>query len=341
MTEQSQQKEDMSVKVRQGRSPAYPYISLDKAIERAEQISAAGASKSAMPPETFYKIWKLGAKSSGARAVMAALNQFGLVDYVGRGKDRKVIMSDLARKIVLDKVPGSENKKKAIKQAALTPDIHADLWEKYGAFLPDTVVLESFLVLEKEYNEDAAKNLAKEYLDTFDFAGLNNPDNITNDNSGDAPDESDDFGDNPPEFAVGDYIQWESNGTLQFDKPRQIRAIQEHDGVEWVFVKGSETGIPMNEAIFESKGQLPANMGIKPPILKEEKEEEDNGPPVESVKAICPLDEGNAVLILPKNLSKESYEDLEYWFKGELRKAARKAKVSQQEEVDEEDDPLA
>lgn len=71
---------------------------------------------------------------------------------------------------------------------------------------------------------------------------------------------------------------------------------------------------------------------MKPPTLAEQ--DIDEAAKEGTVKAICPLDEGSAILILPKNLSKASYEDLEYWFKGELRKAARKAKV-EGEETDE------
>lgn len=332
MTQEAKKMDDKpDIKIKQGRSPAYPYIKLEKAIERIEQVNAAGASRTAMVPETFYSIWKLGASSSGARQVMAALNQYGLVEYVGRGSDRKVILSDLARKIVLDKIPNSPDRAKAIRDAALQPGIYASLWEKYGQFLPDNVVLESFLARDMGYNQQAAKNIAEDYRDTFNYAGLTKPDNITNDNTGGAPGESDDSGDIPPEITVGDYIQWESDGALQFDKPRQVRAIQEHDGVEWVFVKGSKTGIPMNEAIFESKGVAPAKPGMTPPTLAEEQDEE--APASGSVKAVCPLEEGNAILILPKNLSKASYEDLEYWFKGELRKAARKAKASSSDDT--------
>lgn len=48
---------------------------------------------------------------------------------------------------------------------------------------------------------------------------------------------------------VGDTIQWESNGVLRLEKPGKVRAKQEHEGMWWVFVEGSETGIPMNETL--------------------------------------------------------------------------------------------
>lgn len=214
-------------------------------------------------------------------------------------------------------------KKELLKRLALNPKEIEKFWKLWGEDRPHEAVCLDDLVLKYNYNEKAAPLFLKVYDQTIGYAGLKSSDKMANDNEDDLPGEQDGSGDNPPDISVGDYIQWESDGALQFDKPRQVRAIQKHDDVEWVFVKGSETGIPMNEAIFESKGS-PAKPGMVPPTLAEE---QDEAPVAGSVKAICPLEEGNAALILPKNLSKASYEDLEYWFKGELRKAARKAGI--------------
>jgi hypothetical protein len=46
---------------------------------------------------------------------------------------------------------------------------------------------------------------------------------------------------------VGDLIQAEIDGALVFEKPKRVRAIQDYDGKPWVFVDGSETGIPMDQ----------------------------------------------------------------------------------------------
>jgi hypothetical protein len=64
---------------------------------------------------------------------------------------------------------------------------------------------------------------------------------------------------------VGDLIQWESQGSLQFPTPRRVRFVTE-DGL-WVAVEGSETGIPMNEVMVENRaGAIAPNM---PHIPKE------------------------------------------------------------------------
>lgn len=52
---------------------------------------------------------------------------------------------------------------------------------------------------------------------------------------------------------VGDLVQWESQGALQFPKPLRVRMVSD-DG-QWIAVEGSKTGIPMNEVIVDT----PAN----------------------------------------------------------------------------------
>lgn len=317
--------EKPDIKIKQGRSPAYPFITLEKAIERIEQISSAGAHRTAMVPETFYSIWKLGASSSTSRQIMAALNQYGLVEYAGRGNERKVILTELARKITLDKIPDSPDKAKAIREAALMPAIYSVLWEKYGQFLPDNVVLESFLARDMGYNQQAAKSIANDYRDTFNFVGLNKPADITN-----AQEIESKNGDKPKvdEIFVGDFIQWEIDGVLQLEAPRQVRAIQDHEGQEWVFVKGSETGIPMNEVILESKGDMqktPQSIKQRPVLAEDSPSDQKLG----TKREVKGLDEGEAVLSWPAELSQESYYDLEYWIEGILRTARRRAGISE------------
>ena len=312
------------VKISKGRSPAYPYIPLQKAVERVQKIADAGVGKNPYPPETFYKLWGFGAQSSGARQTMAALNHFGLVQYVGRGKDRKVMLSDLARRIVMDKVPNSAARQKALREAALVPPIHADMWEQYRSLLPDDVVLTTYLTLERDYNDDAAKSLISEYRDTLTYAGLDKP--------GFQPVEQADDEVKSDQFAVGDFVNWESGGQLQWRVPWIVRELQDHDDGE-TYLKVEGVGADIGQS-----GWIPAGEARAP--------EDDGGdagqvfaPPAPSLRSVSQqvkisdemkeeknsLDEGEAILIWPKNLSAESVVDLEYWLAGILRKAKRRA----------------
>jgi len=46
---------------------------------------------------------------------------------------------------------------------------------------------------------------------------------------------------------IGDLIQWENQGQLQFEEPRKVSWIS--DDLKWLLVEGSNTGIPVAEAI--------------------------------------------------------------------------------------------
>ena len=316
-------------KISKGRSPAYPYVSLEKAVEKAERIAAAGVGRNAYPPETFYKIWGSGAQSSSSRQTMAALNHFGLVQYVGRGKERKIVLSDLARKIVMDKIPNSAARLKALQEAALEPPIYFDLWERYGPILPDDIVLATYLTMERDYNNEAVKPLIDCYRDTLRYSGLDKPD--------DKPDDKpESFGDveesKAGQFEIGDHVFWESAGQLQWREPFRISDVQKHEDGNW-FLKVEGTGeyvgqggwIPMSQAIaadVEDIGSVRRDIPQPPQFLPVLPEKELGKDLIEEKNS---LDEGEAILICPKNLSEESVEDLEYWLRGIVRKARRRA----------------
>lgn len=181
------QKKDDQLRAGAGRGPAYPFIPLQKAVERAEQLRDANMARLFASPLSIYKVWGWSGDSGNARQTLAALNQFGLVEYEGRGDDRQVGLSDLARRIVLDKVPGSQERAAALREAALSPAIHARLWEEYGPSLPPDVVIETFLVRDNRFNDVGAKNLIGEYRDTFEYARLGEPANVPPEQRGVGP----------------------------------------------------------------------------------------------------------------------------------------------------------
>lgn len=313
---ESKPKNGIDARIVQGRSPAYPFTTLSRAIERADQVRAAGASRGEYPPETFYKLWELGAQSSGARQTMAALNHFGLVEYIGRGDTRKVKLSDLALKIVLDKQPNSRERAEAIKTAALTPEVHRSLYDKYGALLPADVVLQTFLSRDLGFNEEAAKSLIDNYRATLSLAGLGKPVEMS---------EAEQAEEGKPvrkeaEVNVGSYVQWTSNGADQFPSPKKV--VGKSDDGQWLWVEGSPTGIPVSEVTTVKVDSplvpppMPAHilaaMAIQksPPGTREEK---------------FALKEGDVVLNYPETLSAESIEDLEGYLQVFFKKAKRAA----------------
>lgn len=161
------------------RGPAYPFIPLPRVMERVEQYHGAGLTRMEVNPVSFYKSWGYNKESGNARQTLAALNHFGLVEYIGRGTDRKAKLSKLALRILLDKVPGSQARVAAIKEAALNPPIYRDLWDQFEHSLVPDHAMETFLTLEKGFSEESAKKVISGYRDTFSYANLGDSDTLT------------------------------------------------------------------------------------------------------------------------------------------------------------------
>src|SRR5262245_3909199 len=86
---------------KQGRSPAYPGINLEAAIEKAKALLDS-EGKYAVPMSSAFAAWGFGAKSSGGRETRAALRYFGLITVEGQGAVRKVKLTEKALRILLD-----------------------------------------------------------------------------------------------------------------------------------------------------------------------------------------------------------------------------------------------
>lgn len=239
----SEIKPEKQVKIAAGRSPAYPYIPLGKAVERVEQVYSAGVKDTPYPPATFYKVWEMGENSSGARQTMAALNHFELVSYDGRGDSRKVKLTPLALKIVRDKRPDSVDLRKAKQEAALKPAIFRRLYDHFPPPLPERVFVNHFLIDEAGYNESATDPLMRAYEATLKYSGLDLPPLLPDYEEEDAT--ANEAGDVPQDLNIGDKVQWTINGVDQFSDLATVLGFSD-DG-EWVFTDKGKSGAKLSE----------------------------------------------------------------------------------------------
>ena len=161
-----------SLKRGRTRSPAYPYIALPNALEKAAVLWQV-EGKHAAAVNVAMQHWGYKEDSSTGYSCVAALKKFGLVDHEGMGDTRQVRLSGLALTILLDKDPNSTERREALRAAALGPRIHAELWERYGTELPSDQSLKRYLVQERGFNEAAVDELLDEYKQTMTFAGMN------------------------------------------------------------------------------------------------------------------------------------------------------------------------
>ena len=107
----------------------------------------------------------------------------------------------------------------------------------------------------------------------------------------------------------------------------RVRAIQEREGRQWVFVEASETGVPMDEAVLVEKGRRSSELPSLAPTLPLSQLPPATRQPVTpgARREIFALDEGDVVLTFPDNLSAASFRDLEGYLQLFLRKAHRRA----------------
>src|SRR5688572_2776252 len=109
-----------SKKPKQGRSPAYPGITIEAAIEKAMSLYKQEGKYPAPMPSAF-KAWGYGEKSSGGRETRAALRYYGLIAIEGDGETGKVKLTEEALRVLLDAREDQTEKKAVIRRLALTP----------------------------------------------------------------------------------------------------------------------------------------------------------------------------------------------------------------------------
>lgn len=156
---------------RSKRSPKYPFISLRKALERAEKLYKAENSNYASMAVVMGH-WGFKAKSSGGIQTNAALRGYGLLEATRSGAARAVRITERARRILLDNRPDSVEKQELIKEAALEPAMFAELYGKWNKGMPSIPSMRHVLVFEYHFSENGADGFINVFLETIRFAGL-------------------------------------------------------------------------------------------------------------------------------------------------------------------------
>jgi hypothetical protein len=157
------------------RSPAYPFISLRTALEKARTFYGTQTRHPA-PLSAALALWDFGAKSSGGMQTISALKQFGLLEDIETTNARQVKLTEAALRIIQDERPISLERDAEIKRLALLPKIYSEMWANWGSPPPPEATVKFFLVNEKKYNEGAFSDLFSGYKDTIEFAKLGKSD---------------------------------------------------------------------------------------------------------------------------------------------------------------------
>lgn len=170
------------------RSPSYPLIPLETALERLVAFEEH-FKRSPARPERVGDAWGIKAKAYADRT-LASLRYFGLVNYTGTGAARQVVISDEGRKYL--RAQQEETKREILRAAATRPKQIAKFWKMWGLDRPSDAACLDGLVFSHSFSEAGAKEFLKVYDATIAFAGLTDSDKLIEDESeeeGSAPDD--------------------------------------------------------------------------------------------------------------------------------------------------------
>jgi len=283
-------------KRRTGRSPAYPFIPVQKAIEQARALyQQEGEYECPLP--SALSAWGYGPKSSGGRQTLATMKYYGLIDISGEGEQRKVKVSDIAKRIILDPREDPSERRTLIRRVALEPAAHRSLFNEYPNGLASEGTVKHFLMFDLGFKADAAGELLDEFKQTAAYAGLYEP----GANEDKAEQSSSEKGEQPPtELKVGDRVQVTVDGQDLFAEGAKIIGFSE-DG-QWVFTDQSSAAAAIDEVSLLERGNSESPKRERPEVpshLLKVAEERPEG----TRKAVFPLDEGDVTLIFPEAIT--------------------------------------
>ena len=231
-----------------GRSKSHPGLNLQEALNQVKRLYDAEGEAFVHLTKVAFTYWGFKEKSSGGRRTVAALAGFGLLLKQGSREDQQVAVSPLTVAIFRDERPNSDDRQKAIQQAALQPELYGELWEVCGKRMPTEVRIRDFCLREHKFNPTGIEDFIANFTSTVQFANL----------------------------AQGPTLEAESEG----------KTANSHDGNG--DLEAQESRLPTSERSKEM-----------PAVQHSESTEIHD--------FHIPLDAGEAILRLPKPLSKDDY----------------------------------
>ena len=237
------------------RSPSYPSMSLANAVDAIAKIEKV-YRQSAIDRKEAARLLGYRSLSGPAGKALADLAAYGLLQRAGKGETR---VTERAQAILH---PNSDSERlDALKAAAFAPPLFCDLRERFeGVDMPPPIEGVINQLNRKNFNPSAVRPATRAFLGTVDYLetqGVNDSHGM--ESSDDEISPSTDSKEGSATYGgarIGDHIQWESQGAYQFKEHRRVRAVEVHDGQEWVFVDGETTGIPMNHVIVRDRAEV-------------------------------------------------------------------------------------
>jgi hypothetical protein len=142
------------------RSPEYPAIGLQEAVEKVRSAYNGGVYQSLVSKKALAEAMGYKSLSGASLPVLSALAKYGLIE--GRANDTRI--SDLAVSIIAHE-PGTSERTKAIREAAGKPELFVELDERsHGGKTTDSAI-RSYL-LTRRFIPPAADSAIRAYRET-------------------------------------------------------------------------------------------------------------------------------------------------------------------------------
>ncbi len=166
MSDELEPQEDQK---RRDRSPAFPYLSLQEAVARTQDLYAHYTQHPARM-KNIAPVWGFSPGSSSLLRNVAAVKSYGLIEVSGTGEDRRISISKLGNRLVNDKRPGV--REDAIREAFTSCEILNYFFGKWGAKRPPTDECISELTIDMGFTSDAARKFISVYDESVSFANV-------------------------------------------------------------------------------------------------------------------------------------------------------------------------
>lgn len=159
--------------IKKHRSPNYPNIGLEAAIERASELQKI-AGVHPVRVTTAWETW--GYKRGSGNQIVAALDAYGLISIESGISDNRQIKLTMEARKILD---NTSERSELLKTAALAPLLHKEIWDNFNGDLPpNDKVISEYLKYQRNFNPAYVDKFIEQFRATLAFANVTKSDKI-------------------------------------------------------------------------------------------------------------------------------------------------------------------
>ncbi len=155
------------------RSKSHPLIDLKESIHLTTALEQRNGTRWVHLDAILPQIRELVSSNDAADAALSTLGQFGLMEERGKKNagTKEYRLTDIARDIVRDERPDSNERMKNLRLAALSPPVYSTLYTPEKP-IPDIYDMRDYCKRRNGFTETGTETFLQNYPTTIQFAGL-------------------------------------------------------------------------------------------------------------------------------------------------------------------------